>query len=412
MLRTLVRDSFHRYVWQRLPHIARRRLLFELTTRLSPRPSVGATPRLPLIVAGTFHTASGLGASARICHDALKWAGADVYGIDLTDALWQNPDFQGFDFKDGRAVEGAGTLILHVNGPLMSLAMRALGRRLVRGKHVIGYWAWELPDTPADWRFGVPFLHAVWVPSQFTAHAVGSLTGSCPVRVVPHPIAATNLPRSSSGSRDGRFTVLTAFNMASSMARKNPVDTVRAFRRAFGDDPSARLIVKISNADVFPAGMLELERAAGDVPTIEFVSETLTPTQIDELYDCADVLVSLHRSEGFGLTIAEAMLRGIPVVATDWSGSTDFFDARFGIPVRFELVPARDPQGTYDHPAMQWAEPDVNATADALIQLRRDRVAREAMGRAGREHALAAFSLERYIQNVKLQLRSDVRCEW
>src|SRR5262249_18191749 len=187
-----LRHLAHRHLWQRMPRELRRRGLFFLTSQLAPRPIREQRAAAPFIVVGFLRTSSGLGESARLCHDALAQCGYEVYGIDLTASFDQIGPKVDFPFKDGRALEGAGTLILHVNGPFVPLAMVCLGKRLIAAKRIIGYWAGELTDAPPEWRFGLPFVHEIWVPSQFTAAAIRPIGEKARVHVVPHPVAARN----------------------------------------------------------------------------------------------------------------------------------------------------------------------------------------------------------------------------
>lgn len=398
----LAASLLHRHIWQRLPRSWRREALFGGAALVAPRPTSQAKPSTPLLVAGALRTMSGLGESARLCHDALAVAGRDVHGIDLAAALIQPVDCPEFNFVEGRAVDGPGTLILHVNGPLVPLAMLSLGRRVVRHKYVIGYWAWELPKVPSEWRFGVPFVHEIWVPSEFVAAAVRPIADGRPVHVVPHPVAlgypSVQRPPRVAGQP---FTVLTIFNMASSFARKNPCATIQAFRMEFGDDSSVRLFVKTSHLSSFPRGVSLIKEAMGVAHNIVLVDKSLSADELNALYNEANVVMSLHRSEGFGLTIAEAMLRGLPVVATDWSGNVDFLSPETGIPIPYRLTPAEDPQGTYHHPDMAWAEPDVTAAASALRRLREDPALAARLGRNAAEFAQRAWSAENYAGAVK-----------
>jgi glycosyltransferase involved in cell wall biosynthesis len=396
----------HGHLWQRLPRAWRRAALFHAAALLAPRPSANAGPTAPIIVAGVFDTASGLGESARLCYDALNSAGVNVSGIDLTAGLMQPNDVPGFAFADGRSCEGPGTLILHVNSPLVPLAMCRLGRRLVGAKYIVGYWAWELPEVPPDWRHGIPFVHEIWVPSRFVADAIRPLAAGRPIHIVAHPVALSRShgvspPRSS----DRPFTVLTVFNAASSFARKNPCAAIQAFRRAFGDDRTTRLIVKGSNLSSLPQAVALLKDAANSAPNVVFMDEVLSAAGIAGLYDEADVFVSLHRSEGFGLTIAMAMLRGVPVIATGWSGNVDFLNNETGIPIRYRLIPAKDEQGTYHHPNMMWAEPDVDEAATALRRLRADPRLRAQLGTQAAQFAARAWNSEAYTQTVRKILR-------
>lgn len=389
----------HRAVWQRLPRQFRRAALFRATKIVAPRPSEAVVASLPIIIAGALRTASGLGEGARLAHNALKSAGVPVYGIDLTATLMQPLDFD-FEFADGAKLTGAGTLILHVNGPLTPLAMQRIGRSVVRDKTIVGYWAWELPAAPDEWRHGAPFVHQIWAPSNFTANAVKSVAPDTGIKVLPHPVALRRPPPI---GRTGRraFTVLTIFNMASSFARKNPLAAIAAFQTAFGDDASARLIVKASNLDVYPDGAAAVRGAIAGLSNASLIEHTANSDEIDALYSETDVLISLHRSEGFGLTIAEAMLRGIPVVATDWSGNTDFLSRSNGMPIPFRLTPAIDRQGTYDHRGMVWADPDINAAAAALRKLRNDEAARTAIGEAAANFAASNWTAEAFAENVR-----------
>ena len=396
-----VKSFLHCHLWRRLPRQWRRAALFQVTSLAAPRPSPIARASLPIVVAGTFRTASGLGQSARLSHDALKAAGVSVLGVDITEGMFQPADLEYFSFLDGGKHTGPGTILLHINSPLVPLAMLRLGRGLVRGKRIIGYWAWELPDVPLEWHLGIPFVHEIWVPSAFTANAVKSIAAGRPVHVVPHPVAlmTTSRPRILDTTKRP-FTVLTIFDAASSFARKNPFASISAFRRAFGDDPSARLIIKASNLSTCPQGGDFLANAQKKSKNIILITRKLAFPEIENLYFESDVVLSLHRSEGFGLVIAEAMSRGLPVVATNWSGNVDFVNEGTGFPIPYTLVPAQDPQGTYHHPTMYWAEPCVHAAAEALQTLRKDPQLRQRLGQAGAAHAAQVWSIQAYAQRV------------
>ncbi|MGB8843225.1 MAG: mannosyltransferase, partial [Aliidongia sp.] len=296
--------------------------------------------------------------------------------------------------------EGPGTIILHVSGFVMALAMLRLGRRRLRGKVIIGYWAWELPELPPDWVAGLRFVHEIWVPSRFTAAAVARHTG-LPVRVVPHPVPAAS--RRVRTPEVGPLTVLVAFDMRSGFARKNPLAAIAAFWAAFGADPAVRLIVKVSQASAYPPGWQALRAAAEGRATIELDDRLLDAAAMGDLVDAADIVLSLHRAEGFGLILAEAMRRGKVVVATGWSGNTDFLTPENSCPVALRLVPARDPQGGYDYPDQHWAEPDV---ADAARYLRalRDPALRRRLGAQAERDAETLFAPARFDEIVAAAL--------
>jgi glycosyltransferase involved in cell wall biosynthesis len=121
---------------------------------------------------------------------------------------------------------------------------------------------------------------------------------------------------------------------------------------------------------------------------------------LDALYADADAVISLHRSEGFGLVVAEALLRGLPVVATGWSGSTDFLSETTGMPIGYDLVPAVDPQHTYDFPETVWAEPDIAEAARALRRLRTDPEGARELGARAAAFAASAFGAAAYARAI------------
>ena len=169
-----------------------------------------------------------------------------------------------------------------------------------------------------------------------------------------------------------------------------PPEAVAAFRKAFGEDLSARLIVKTSNGEAFPTGISVIRDAIGSAHNIVLINRTMSADEIEALYRESDVVISLHRSEGFGLTLAEAMLRGLPVVATNWSGNVDFVNAENGMPIPYRLIVAEDPQGTYHHPSMMWADANVESAAEVLRRLRCDPKLARTLGEAGAAYAAVA----------------------
>jgi glycosyltransferase involved in cell wall biosynthesis len=393
MLKTVLRFA-HLHLWRRLPHKARRAVLFRLASWWAPRPDPDTKAKTPIIIVGMLRHASGLGAAARACHDSLKASGLPVYGIDLTEKLMHEVNYSGFAYDDGWDVLGQGTVFLHISGPLVPLAMAGLGHAFVRRKRVVAHWFWELPEVPKDWSPAIPFVHEICVNTTFVRDAIRPIAHGRPLHVVPYPLALDPAPRPADRP-DRPFTALVVFNIASSFARKNPCAAIAAFRQAFGNDPSARLIVKHMNAYVWPEGVRLMEAAAREADNIELRGEVLDDVGMAALYDEADVVMSLHRAEGLGLIVAEGMLRGLPVIATNWSGSVDFLTPDVGVPIGYRLVPVVDPQGKYPA-AMQWAEPNVGEAAAALQSLRSNPAWRQRLGAAAAAHAGEFFRPTRY----------------
>jgi glycosyltransferase involved in cell wall biosynthesis len=284
------------------------------------------------------------------------------------------------------------SLVLHVNPPLLPLVLARLPRALVRDCRIVGYWYWELPVAPPEWRLGAEFVHAVWAPSRFTAEALKHLI-EAPITVVRPPIAAdplspASLSRADFGLPEGAVVILVSFNLASSFVRKNPRGAVEAFRLAFGTRPDRVLALKVGNADHFPDDFAQLIAATQEAANVRVMTETLSPAASLALTAAADIVMSLHRSEGFGLVAAEGMLLGKPVVATDWSATLEFMDESCAALVRSELIRVEDPRRVYAVRDAVWADPDLRHAADWLKRLADDPVLRRSLGEAGRAAAL------------------------
>ncbi len=276
---------------------------------------------------------------------------------------------------------------------MLPLMLARLPRDLARGRRVVGFWAWELPLLASTWRSGARFVHEAWAPSDFTAAAIAPLLGDR-VRTVPHPLAVAppmpaTLHRAAFGLPENALIVLVAFNLASSLERKNPLAAVAAFRAAFGVRPDRLLVLKVSNAGHAPDDFARLAAAVADAPNIRLEARTLPVADAHALTNVADIVLSLHRSEGFGLVPAEAMLLGKPVVATGWSGNMTFMDESCAALVGYRLVPARDPRGVYAVPGATWAEPDLVHATEWLRRLADDAGLRARMGAAGQAAARA-----------------------
>ena len=231
-------------------------------------------------------------------------------------------------------------------------------------------------------------MHEVWALTPFVAAALEPLLPG-KVRVVPPPMAIappkpSALDRAAFGLPADAVVVLVSFNLASSIERKNPLAAIAAFRAAFGDRRDRLLLLKIGNRSHFPEDYARLAAAAA-APNIRLETRTLPAADLHALTAACDIVLSLHRSEGFGLVPAEAMLLGKPVIATGWSGNMAFMDASSAALVGYRLVPAADPRHVYEGSC--WAEPD---QADAVTHLRRladDAGARASLGGRGRAAA-------------------------
>lgn len=332
--------------------------------------ALAAAAKGPVVVAGLFRTASGIGESARACSDAFIAAGIPHVCVDLSER------FNQVDVAADRPLgampngDGPGTLILHVNAPEVAPALHALRRYGGAPWRTIGYWVFELEDAPAHWAGACRHLSEIWAPSRFCVEAFRKLT-DLPVRLTPYYVAPP--PSDESETVRATKTALVMADGRSSLQRKNVEAAIRVFCAALGDREDWRLIVKTRNIAQLPGVADRLKASASGNPRVEFIDGSLAPAERWRLiWDC-DVLISLHRAEGFGLPVAEALSIGKPVVATGWSGVVDFTPPHFLTP--YNLVSVDDDSGPYGaFREARWAEPDEKAAIELLRSIADGRI--------------------------------------
>jgi glycosyltransferase involved in cell wall biosynthesis len=330
-----------------------------------------------------------MGETARLMAAAAERLGVPVWTVDLPPPIDAGPEVP---LLPSDTPPPGVPLILHVNAPMLPLALMRLPAELTRNRPIVGYWAWEMPEVPAEWRPALACVTQVWVPSRFTAAVLEPLLPGR-VRVVPPALAlvppvASAMNRAAFGLPEDAVVVLVSFNLASSFARKNPFAAIAAFRGAFGDRPDRILLLKVGHPEHAPADFARLAQMAR-APNIRVETHTMPPEDRHALTACADIVLSLHRGEGFGLVLAEAMLLGKPVIATGWSGNTDFMDGSNAALVPYRLVPARDDRSVYRG---LWAEPDVAEAALLLRTLADDPTLRRTLGERARTSTLARLN--------------------
>jgi len=330
------------------------RIVFESTVhalaRRPRRPGIG-----PAALVGFFNGTSGVALSAQLASRALDDLGVEHRQIDVGNIAAPNDPGE----------RSAAAWIFYMNPPELISILNRWSALEFRGP-LFGYWAWELPKAPRSWQRAVGAMDAVMAPSRFAADAFGSW----PVTVTPHPLFVDDYQAMKKQPRcaDDEFTALSIFDFKSSMARKNPFGALRAFRMAFKGDPAARLIIKTQNSDIAPELAAALRAEAG--PVVEIIDGVWPHAKVLELIASADVLISLHRAEGFGLTLAEAMALGVPVVTTAWSGNLDFMDLDTAGLVPAKLTLIDDEQRIYR--GRHWADPDISVAAAYLRRLKDD----------------------------------------
>jgi len=286
------------------------------------------------------------------------------------------------------------TLLMTGTVPDLSViyANSGLGARPGVGRIAIGYW--ELETVPPAWIRNAASLEEVWAPTRFVAQAMRK---SLPVPVIDmlpgvRPVQPADLGREDFGLATDRYLFLFMFAMCSLMERKNPLGLIRAFRQAFARNDRVALAIKVSRGDYNPVDLDRLKRAA-EAADVRLINHTMSRVQTAALMNACDCYVSMHRCEGFGLTMAEAMLMGKPVIATGYSGNLDFMTADTSLLVDYERVAITLDLPTYPQGSI-WAEPSVDQTAQWMRWVYEHPDQARALGHRAREHASVLLSLE------------------
>ncbi|MBA3968284.1 MAG: glycosyltransferase [Nitrospirales bacterium] len=271
---------------------------------------------------------------------------------------------QDFPFRDKIAKNGFYRAnVFHINADEMVNAQIHLGKEIFTDRYNIGYWAWELSRFPHAWRSALQLVDEVWAPSRFIEQAIADATPSPVIRMplaveFPEPKGVT---RESFGLPDDRFLFLFFFDFTSYVQRKNPEGAIRAFLQAFPDLDDARvgIVIKMNGMDLRP---LEYQAFMQSIdcedPRIILMDKVLTDRETKSLVKLCDCFLSLHRAEGFGRGLAEAMYLGKPVIATGYSGNLDFTNAQNSCLVDYRLIPVREHEYPFAK-GQKWADPDI-----------------------------------------------------
>jgi glycosyltransferase involved in cell wall biosynthesis len=353
----------------------------------------------------------GLGQAARLYVEALDAAGVPVrtttVDVDLPAVVGpdgRHAQVKTTDFADLHVEGELPFNLVCVNAPELPGLHAQLGPEFFADRYTIGVWAWEVDVVPASWDGAFGLVDEIWVYSRYVQEIISAVS-PVPVVRVPLPIVAPPAGGDVAGLElpDG-FQFLFLFDFYSTLARKNPLGLVEAFTRAFTPGEGPQLVLKSHNGDFKPERLAALREAAGDRPDIHILDRFLSAAEMAALMRRADCYVSLHRAEGFGLTLGEMMALGKPVIATGFSSNLDFMTAENSYLVRHretlvgsegESYPAR---GT-------WAEPDLDHAAQLMREVWRDQAQARARGARAREEIAGRFSLEAVGQAARNRLK-------
>jgi glycosyltransferase involved in cell wall biosynthesis len=341
-----------------------------------------------IVLAGHPFASIGCAESLRCSYRALRAVGTEPGLVDMYGAPGADPAERG-EFEPALVREFGDINVFHLNADEVPYAMEMIGPQVLSGAYNILYPYWELERFPADWVPHLQHFDELWAPSAFIAMSLRNCT-DIPVHHLPtacEVAVSSLLSRRHFGIPESAYVFLFFFDFRSYAARKNPQAGIAAFARLLEARPQADvcLVLKIHGADHDPAGLALLrEQVRPFGERVLLIEETYSDNRIKNLVRACDCFLSLHRSEGFGRGLAEAMFLGKPVIATGYSGNLDFMDADSALLLDYTLVPVGT--GEYPHAEGQsWAEPDLEQAVRYMTRLLDDpRAGRELGKRASR----------------------------
>ncbi len=353
----------------------------------------------------------GIAENVRSCARALEQSGYPflIFDFDVGPASRQQDRSMERHFSDTLRY---GINTFFINADQVPIARKVLGKDAFAGRHNIGFWVWELEQYPRDWRGAFDLVDEVWVPTEFVRGVIAAATDK-PVLRMPQVIeleVPQGMDRTHFGLPPDEFVFLFSYDFNSFASRKNPAATIAAFRKAFADGvKGVRLLVKSTNGGRFPEKLAALQRKVADDPRIEVRDGFLSRNDMIGLQNSIDCFVSLHRSEGFGLGMAECMYLGKPVIATGYSGNLDFMNRDNSLLVDYKMVPLRN--GDYPYwRGQRWADPDIDHAARMMRRVFEDRALARRIGTAAadsihRAHsrAASAASITARLQEIDRQ---------
>lgn len=353
-------------------------------------------------VAGHLNSEKGVGEAVRSAVRILQAGKVPIALNNFPDPGAVNSDSTYARFTDGNPYP---VNLIVLGSDAMSFFVQEMGDRYFANHYNIAHWAWELSDVPPEFLSNLKCLDELWVASSFIQAALSKLV-SIPVTTVPYALTGQRptgtLHRLHFGLPKNKFVFLFIFDFHSYMERKNPIGLVKAFKRAFSRDDDALLILKTSHSEWAAADLRALQLEAKDA-NVRITDCNMSREQVRLLMHFSDCYISLHRAEGFGLTMAEAMALEKPVIATGYSGNMDYMTDANSFPVAYKLAPIEKDQGPYRR-GFIWADPDLDCAAALMRHVFENRDAARQVGIKARQDIIGKLTPELLAPSVRARL--------
>ena len=333
-------------------------------------PSPNKAPQSPLPfgvnVAGYIHGEFGTAEGARASIRSLAAVNIPTAMNNVDTHVHRHEDFSFDNISDTNPYK---VNLVHVNADQSHEFVNQKGRKYLFDRYNIGYWFWELSRFPEQWHSAFEYFHEIWVASKFTQESIAR-SSPIPVVKMTFPVKLDEnqgVPnRTLFSLPEHKYLFGFMFDYLSLMERKNPFGLIEAFRNAFNQDDEVMLVIKTINSEYAPEKAALLQEGARGC-NVRFIDRHVTPYEMSMLMASFDSFISLHRSEGFGIGMAQAMFLRKPVIATGYSGNMDFMDHNNSFLVRYKLVELEKDYGPYEKGNV-WADPNLDHAAE-LMQL-------------------------------------------
>jgi glycosyltransferase involved in cell wall biosynthesis len=351
-------------------------------------------------IAGYITSESGTGEAVRSNIRAFESAGFPYVLINLeTQYRQEDKTYSSFSKNNTYKIN-----CIHVNADQVPIFYSQKGDEFFKGKYNIGFWMWELSEFPKEWWPYFNYFHEIWTASSF---CVDSLSAVSPIPVVRIPLSIAisrikDVKRDYFKLPDDRFIFFFMFDMLSYFERKNPLALIEAFKTAFKPTEDVMLVLKFSNAERNPSARDRILKAANGLQ-IKIIDGYLFEDELHALMALSDCYVSLHRSEGFGLPLAEAMYLKKPVIATAYSGNVDFMNINNSFLIKYKMIEIEDDAGPYKKGNI-WADPDPLHAAELMRYVYDNREIAQKIGEKGSEDIKSQLSPEMIGKKIRRRI--------
>ena len=356
---------------------------------------------------GPFKAQIGLGQSCRLLANAIKESDVDYTfeNFDLIGTV-QNGDST---FDDEFVKETPyGINIIHMEPTELMLRCVEFDENLWNERYNIAFWLWELEEFPNEWTPAINLVDEIWTPSEFTSESIRKVTDK-PVVTIPYNVTAetdAKYDRKYFNLPEDKFLFLVMFDANSTMIRKNPLGAIEAFKKAFSpDDDSVGIVIKTNNAE--EKKLEPVKKLLEGYKNVYYITDILEKKAVNSLIADVDVFVSLHRAEGFGLVMAEAMLNGTVCIATNWSSNTEFMNKDIACMVDYSFITLEKDMSPYRKGA-KWADANTDEAADYMKRLCTDKEFYDDLSKKAKAYIEDKLSMES-VKNLLEKRISEIK---